>query len=82
MAADPTSTDRGKPAEGSPMRTITHKTGYLYQAGAYEGDAVWYKGCESWHRTYKGAQRAKARNGDRGSVYRLTGEDTSYKVQS
>ena len=64
------------------MRSITHKTGYLYQAEAYESDPVWYKGCESWHRTHKGAQKAKERNGDRGSVYRLTGDETSYKVQA
>ena len=59
--------------------TITHKTGYLYQAEAYESAAerVVYPGSESWHRTYRGARKAKERNEDRGAIYRLTGDDSS-----
>ena len=59
------------------MKTITHKTGYLFQ---YNGGAEFP--VESWHRTYVGAQRAKARNGHLGRVYRLTGDDTSVEVQA
>ena len=66
---------------------ITHKTGYLYQADAYESESYDEKGTvcrglESWHRTYKGAQKAKAANEDRGAVYKITGDDTSHKVQA
>jgi hypothetical protein len=66
---------------------VTRKTGYLYQADAYESESydekgAVYQGAESWHRTYKGAQRAKAANEDRGAVYRITGDDTSHKVQA
>jgi hypothetical protein len=62
------------------MKNIIHKTGYLYQSEALESDPVC--GVESWHRTYKGAQKAKVANGDRGAVYRITGDDSSYRVQA
>ena len=65
------------------MRSIAHKTGYLYQAQAGESrDGAFYGEVESWHRTYTGAQKAKAANKGRGDVYGITGDDTSYKVQA
>ena len=61
-----------------------HQTGYLYQADAgirgYGQDEECWGDVESWHRTFAGALRAKARNHNRGGVYKITGDDTSHKV--
>ena len=64
------------------MKFITRKTGYLYQySGNPDGEGA-ADPVESWHRTFKGAQRAKARNYNIGHVYRITGDDTCYEVQA
>ncbi len=54
----------------------THSTGFLYQ---FNNDPN-RPPIESWHRTLRGALRAKARSGGVGFVYRLTGDDSSEKV--
>ena len=65
------------------MRSITHKTGYLYQAQDWASrDGTFYEFVESWHRTYTGAQKAKVANRGRGDVYKITSDDTSYKAQA
>ena len=55
----------------------SHSTGFLYQ---YEGSPDGLPPCESWHRTLLGAHRAWTANGERGAIYRLTGDDTSDRV--
>jgi len=58
------------------MHSINHKTGYLYQFnGNQDLPAV-----ESWHRTLLGAEMVKIKENGRGSVYRLTGNDTSERI--
>jgi hypothetical protein len=55
---------------------MNYKTGYLYQYNG--GDTI--AAVESWHRTFKGALRARARNKGVGFVYKITGDDSSQKV--
>ncbi len=54
----------------------THSTGFLFQFNGNPDQAP----IESWHRTLRGALRAKARAGGIGFIYRLTGDDSSEKV--
>ncbi len=58
---------------------VTHKTGYLYQDNfGSEKDAT--GPVESWHRTFAGALKAKAKNRNRGSIYLLLSDDQCRKV--
>lgn len=59
---------------------MSHKTGYLYQFNGSESADGIRAPRESWHRTWKGALAAKAANGHRGEIFRLTGDDSSEKV--
>lgn len=64
--------------------SVQHKTGYLFQyeggSSGYGTEEIFHAPVESWHRTLNGAVEAKKKNGGRGSIYRLTGEDSSQLV--
>lgn len=56
--------------------TVTHKTGYLYQ----DNGSLCRAPSESWHRTFRGALKAKERNDNNGYVYKLLSDDQSERV--
>jgi hypothetical protein len=63
---------------------VTHKTGFLFQSyggSSFEGEVeVFFEPCESWHRTLRGAWKARERNGHGGRIYRLLSSDHSELV--
>lgn len=61
-----------------------HRTGYLFQAYPREalltdGTYEYLPELESWHRTYRGALRARDQAG-RGSIYKILSEDQTQKI--
>jgi hypothetical protein len=61
-----------------------HKTGFLMQycgGSSFDGDTeVFFYPCESWHRTLRGAWKARERNGGRGWIHRILSSDHSELV--
>ena len=64
------------------MPDTIHRTGYLYQDHniPFDAEHMEWGPAESWHRTFKGALRAKMRNKNRGRIYRILSDDQTELV--
>lgn len=61
--------------------SITHKTGFIFSFSHFQNSAgEWSEGVESWHRTFKGALKARNKAGERGHIYRVLGDDCTEEV--
>ena len=62
---------------------ITHRTGYRYRFNAVgrDKDGNPLVSVVSWHRTFRGALKAKRIDKYRGHIYRITSADTSERIE-